>query len=71
MSRKGLYKFRIVDFGLKDGDSGGNIVQIWARPGADLSIVLLPFLQTQTKYRVVTMWSVWARDCGFGISEEK
>ena len=38
--------------------------RIAARPGADSKIALLPFLQTKTKYTVLTMWSAWAMDCG-------
>jgi hypothetical protein len=37
---------------------------ILARPGADLRIALLPFLQTKTNQTALTTWPVWARDCG-------
>jgi hypothetical protein len=44
---------------------------ISARPGADLRIALLPFLQTKTKYTALTMWPVWAREFGLktGVME--
>jgi len=35
-----------------------------ARPGAGLRIALLTFLQTKTNCTALTMWPVWARDCG-------
>jgi hypothetical protein len=41
--------------------------RILARPGADLEIVSRTFLQTNTKYTALTMWSVWAREFGLRI----
>jgi hypothetical protein len=49
------------------------VLRFWilARPGADLSIVLLLFLQTKTQYTALTMWPVWARDFRMRIAECK